>query len=87
MPGLSYGRLSVRFPRNQQPDRDELRTICSDHHITTSNTSYLLCDSGRHFEHQMTIRGQDSQRFRELAETFAAMDTVLEFEIKPVGEK
>jgi len=87
IPGLSYGRLRVSFPRNQQPDRDEMRAICSNHCITTSNTSYLLRDSGRHFEYQMTIRSQDSRRFRELAETLTAMDTVLEFEIKPVGEK
>ena len=86
MPTLFYARLHVRFKRLETLPESDLRALIGQHNFTVANLSYLLGDEGKFFEYQMTIRTQDKDNYRVLAETLTAMDKVLEFHIYPTGD-
>ncbi|MHB8454209.1 MAG: MgtC/SapB family protein [Acidiferrobacterales bacterium] len=86
MPALYYGRLNVRFPRDDTPSETVLRGIISEHGFTVANLSYNLNGAGKVFEYQMVIRSRDRENSRRLSETLTSMNRVLEFSITPAGD-
>jgi len=86
MPTLFYARLHVRFKRLETLPESDLRVLIGQHNFTVANLSYMLGDEGKFFEYQMTIRTQEKDNYRVLAETLTAMDKVLEFHIYPTGD-
>ena len=86
MPSQCYARLDVRFKRLETPPEPDLRAMISLHTFSVANLSYQLKEEGKTFEYQMTIRTQDKDNYRKLAETLTAMDKVLEFRISPTGD-
>jgi len=86
MPTLFYARLHVRFKRQETLPESDLRALIGQHHFTVANLSYQLGEEGKFFEYQMTIRTQEKDNYRVLAETLTAMDKVLEFHIYPTGD-
>jgi len=86
MPTLFYARLHVRFKRLETLPESDLRALIGQHNFSVANLSYLLGDEGKYFEYQMTIRTQEKDNYRVLAETLTAMDKVLEFHIYPTGD-
>jgi putative Mg2+ transporter-C (MgtC) family protein len=51
-----------------------------------ANLSYQLADEGKVFEYQMTIRADNRDSYRRLAEAFTGREQVLEFHIYPTGD-
>jgi len=86
MPSHYYARLNVRFKRQETPAEPELRELIVQQHFSVANLSYRLQQEGKYFEYQMTVRSQNTDNYRKLAETLTAMDKVLEFEIIPTGD-
>ena len=86
MPSQYYARLEVRFKRQETPPEPELRTLISQHTFSVANLSYQLEEEGKFFKYQMTIRTQDKDSYRKLAETLTGMEKVLEFRIYPTGD-
>ncbi len=87
MPSLFYGRLRVRFRRREHLSEEALDAMIEKHNISGANTSYRLAEAGKFFEYELTIRSREAGNFRHLAETLSSMEKVLEFELRPVGEK
>ena len=86
MPSHYYARLNVRFKRQETPAEAELRELIARQNFSVANLSYRLQQEGKYFEYQMTVRSQNTDNYRMLAETLTAMDRVLEFEIIPTGD-
>ena len=86
MPSQYYARLHVRFKRQELTPEPELRALIIGHSFSVANLSYQLADEGKVFEYQMTIRTDDRDSFRHLAETLTAREQVLEFHIYPTGD-
>jgi putative Mg2+ transporter-C (MgtC) family protein len=86
MPTLFYARLHVRYKRLETPPESELRELTSQHGFSIANLSYQLGEEGKVFEYQMTVRTQDKDGYRRLAETLTAQEKVLEFHIFPTGD-
>ena len=86
MPSHYYARLNVRFKRQETPAEAELRDLISRQDFSVANLSYRLQQEGKYFEFQMTVRSQNTDNYRKLAETLTAMEKVLEFEIIPTGD-
>jgi putative Mg2+ transporter-C (MgtC) family protein len=86
MPSHYYARLNVRFKRQETPAESELRDLIVRQHFSVANLSYRLEQEGKYFEYQMTVRSQNTDNYRKLAETLTAMEKVLEFEIIPTGD-
>jgi putative Mg2+ transporter-C (MgtC) family protein len=86
MPSLYYGRLEIRFLRKDALAEKELCALVGEHGISVANMSYALRDDGKHLEYQMTVRSQDRDSSRRLAEALAQTDKVLEFRITPTGD-
>ncbi len=87
VPSLSYARLTTRFLRKDYMSEEDLRVLIERHDVTSSGYSYHLVEDGKFFEYEMTIRTRKAANFKRLAETLADMGNVLEFAIRPVGEK
>lgn len=87
MPMLAYAHLRTRFPRAGYLTQEALEEIIHQHKISGSGHSYHLAEDGKFFEYQMTVRTQDPENFRRLADTLAAKEGVMEFAITPTGEK
>ena len=86
MPSHYYARLNVRFKRQETPAESELRDLITRQNFSVANLSYRLEQEGKYFEYQMTVRSQNTDNYRKLAETLTAMEQVLEFEIIPTGD-
>jgi len=86
MPSHYYARLNVRFKRQETPAEAEFRDLITRQNFSVANLSYRLQQEGKYFEYQMTVRSQNTDNYRKLAETLTAMDKVLEFEIIPTGD-
>ncbi len=86
MPSHYYARLNVRFKRQETPAEPELRDLIVRQNFSVANLSYRLEQEGKYFEYQMTVRSQNTDNYRKLAETLTAMEKVLEFEITPTGD-
>ena len=86
MPSHYYARLNVRFKRQETPAEAELRDLIVRQNFSVANLSYRLEQEGKYFEYQMTVRSQNTDNYRKLAETLTAMEKVLEFEIIPTGD-
>ena len=86
LPSLSYGRLLVRTLRKDGLNETELGEIIHEHHCTYATPSYHLEEEGKFFAHEMTIRTRHRKNFRELAESLAQMERILEFQITPSGD-
>ena len=86
IPSQYYARLHIRFKRQELLPEPEMRTLITGHGFSVANLSYQLSDEGKVFEYQMTIRTQEKDNYRVLAETLTAMDKVLEFHIYPTGD-
>jgi putative Mg2+ transporter-C (MgtC) family protein len=86
MPSHYYARLNVRFKRQETPAEAELRDLIVRQDFSVANLSYRLEQEGKYFEYQMTVRSQNTDSYRKLAETLTAMEKVLEFEIIPTGD-
>ena len=85
-PQLYYARLQVRFARKDAMPEAALRALVAEYDFTVANLSYHLQDEGKFFEYQMTIRSQDQDYSRRLAERLTGMDAVQEFRITPAGD-
>ncbi len=86
MPTLYYARLNVRFKRQEAPAETELRDLIAQQDFSVANLSYRLEEEGKFFEYQMTVRTQNKDNYRKLAEMLTAMEKVLEFAITPTGD-
>ena len=86
MPSQYYARLHVRFKRQELAPEPELRGLIAGHGFSVANLSYQLAEEGKVFEYQMTIRTDDRDSYRRLAETLTAREQVLEFHIYPTGD-
>jgi|TARA_B100000315_G_scaffold93352_1_gene85892 putative Mg2+ transporter-C (MgtC) family protein len=86
IPSLYFGRLSIRFLRNESISEQELCEVINKHNITCTNLSYHLNEKGKSFQYQMTVRSKKSDSFQKLAETLNKMDRVHEFSIVPTGD-
>jgi putative Mg2+ transporter-C (MgtC) family protein len=86
MPTLYYARLHVRYKRQETPAEAELRELIRQQDFSVANLSYRLEEEGKFFEYQMTVRTQDKDNYRKLAEMLTAMEKVLEFAITPTGD-
>ena len=86
MPSHYYARLNVRFKRQETPAESELRELIIRQNFSVANLSYRLEQEGKYFEYQMTVRSQNTDNYRKLAEMLTAMEQVLEFEIIPTGD-
>jgi putative Mg2+ transporter-C (MgtC) family protein len=86
MPSHYYARLNVRFKRQETPVEAELRDLITRQDFSVANLSYRLEQEGKYFEYQMTVRSQNTDNYRKLAEMLTAMEKVLEFEIIPTGD-
>jgi putative Mg2+ transporter-C (MgtC) family protein len=86
MPTLYYARLHVRFKRQETPAEAELRELIREQDFSVANLSYRLEEEGKFFEYQMTVRTQDKDNYRKLAEMLTAREKVLEFAITPTGD-
>ncbi len=85
-PALHYGRLHVRFLRNQVLAEEALFQIIATHGISRANMTYHLNDQGKTFEYEMTIRTHEQANYKKLAETLIGMESVVEFHIIPTGD-
>ena len=86
MPTLYYARLNVRFKRQETPAESELRDLIHRQDFSVANLSYRLEEEGKFFEYQMTVRTQNKDNYRKLAEMLTATEKVLEFAITPTGD-
>ncbi len=86
IPSLYFGRLSVRFLRDECITEKELCETINNHNITSTNISHHLFEKGKSFQYQMTIRTKQSKNFRKLSETLSEMEHVNEFSIVPIGD-
>jgi putative Mg2+ transporter-C (MgtC) family protein len=86
MPSHYYARLNIRFKRQETPAEAELRDLIAQQNFSVANLSYRLEQEGKYFEYQMTVRSQNTDNYRKLAEMLTAMEKVLEFEIIPTGD-
>jgi putative Mg2+ transporter-C (MgtC) family protein len=86
MPTLYYARLDVRFKRQETPAESELRDLIARQDFSVANLSYRLEQEGKFFEYQMTVRTQNKDNYRKLAEMLTATEKVLEFAITPTGD-
>lgn len=86
MPALRYGKLTVRFLREEALGKDELWAIIQAHHISATSLSYHMEQERRWFQYEMTVRTRDSDNFRRLSDTLARMERVHEFSIMPTGD-
>ena len=86
VPSLHYGRLSVRFRRDNLVSEARLREVIAAHKVGAANPIYRLEQEGRTFEYELTVRTRDTGNFRRLAETLTAMPEVSEFCITPTGD-
>jgi putative Mg2+ transporter-C (MgtC) family protein len=85
-PALHYGRLHVRFSRQQVLAEEELLKIITTHGISQANLIYQLIEQGKTFEYQMTIRTHEQANYKKLAETLIQMENIVEFHITPTGD-
>lgn len=86
MPALRYGKLTVRFLRENALSKDELWSIIRTHQISATSLSYHMEQERRLFQYEMTVRTRDSENFRRLSDTLAGMERVHEFSIMPTGD-
>lgn len=86
MPTLRYAKLTTRFQRQSLLSLDELCDVIKAHDVSPGPPSYQLTNEGKMFEYEMTIRTQDAQNLRYLAETLGKMEQVKEFGIIPTGD-
>lgn len=86
MPSQYYARLHVRFKRQELLPEPELRDLITAHGFSVANLSYQLADEGKVFEYQMTIRVDNRDSYRRLAEALTGREQVLEFHIYPTGD-
>jgi putative Mg2+ transporter-C (MgtC) family protein len=74
MPSHYYARLNVRFKRQETPVEAELRDLITRQDFSVANLSYRLEQEGKYFEYQMTVRSQNTDNYRKLAEMLTAME-------------
>ena len=86
MPTLYYARLNVRFKRQEIPTETELRELITRQNFSVANFSYRLEEEGKIFEYQMTVRTQNKDNYRKLAEMLTTTEKVMEFAITPSGD-
>jgi putative Mg2+ transporter-C (MgtC) family protein len=85
-PALHYGRLHVRFSRQNVLAQEDLLKIIDTHGISQANLTYQLGEQGKTFEYRMTIRTHEQANYKKLAETLIRMENIIEFHIMPTGD-
>lgn len=83
LPTLQLGTLSVRTLRKSQLHEDDILEIVEYHNFSTSNRSYYAHDEGKYIRFEMTIHTRKDNSFKNLAETLAQMEEILEFSVTP----
>lgn len=86
LPVRRYGRLILRFKRDQAMSRDEIYRTIEDNNITATHCSYYLRDEGHFLQFELTIRTYNIENFPKLSETLQSLDSINEFSIIPAGE-
>ena len=72
--------------RGRPPAIPVLQILITAHGFSVANLSYQLADEGKVFEYQMTIRVDNRDSYRRLAEALTGREQVLEFHIYPTGD-
>lgn len=86
MPSISYGKLTVRMPKDNHLSENELKEIIMQHEIKPFPPSFTLNSGGTMFEYRMTISTKQATRFSELAETLSIKDNIHEFSVVPISD-
>jgi putative Mg2+ transporter-C (MgtC) family protein len=87
IPTRRYAYLEVRTHGNgDRLTLDQLRGLIETHGCKGSDPSYALMDDGKYFRYQLTIRTDDIENFRRLADSLTKLDKTPEFELRPAGE-
>jgi putative Mg2+ transporter-C (MgtC) family protein len=86
IPSQYYARLNIRFKSQDLLPEPDLRALITGHGFSVANLSYQKSDEGKVFEYQMTIRSNERDHYRRLAETLTAKEHVLEFRIHPTSD-
>jgi putative Mg2+ transporter-C (MgtC) family protein len=84
--GLTYGKLSVRFPRAHYLSQDQLLELIRSYRISATTPSYHLEQEGRVFHYEMTIRTRNPKNFHALAMALNSLENIQEFSIMPTGD-
>lgn len=85
MPNISYGKLTVRMPRENYLNENQIKKIIEEHAIKSFPPSFTLNSDGKMFEYKMTISTKDATKFSELAETLRSKENIHEFSVIPIG--
>jgi len=85
MPTINYGKLTVRMPRENYLNENQIKKIIEEHAIKSFPPSFTLNSDGKMFEYRMTISAKDATKFSELAETLRSKENIHEFSVVPIG--
>jgi len=85
MPTISYGKLTVRMPRENYLNENQIKKIIEEHAIKSFPPSFTLNSDGKMFEYKMTISTKDATKFSSLAETLRNKENIHEFSVVPIG--
>jgi putative Mg2+ transporter-C (MgtC) family protein len=86
VPSLYYGRLIVRMRGKRKIEEGELLALIRDQGCSASRPSYHLQDSGESFEYTLTVRTRDRANFGRLADTLAADERAVEFNLVRISD-
>jgi putative Mg2+ transporter-C (MgtC) family protein len=86
MPALYYSRLEIHCRRHTALPENELRALIARYGFSIANLNYAQRDGGKHFEYAMTIRTQQRDGTRRLAEALSGHKKVLEYRVTPAGD-
>ncbi|KAA3599206.1 MAG: MgtC/SapB family protein [Candidatus Scalindua sp. AMX11] len=86
LPVLRYGRLVLRFKNDEAMSKDDVIRIVEKNNIKGGNCSFYLKDEGRFLQYELTMRTNNPDNFRQLAETLRKFDNIDEFSVMPTGE-
>lgn len=83
VPTLVYAHHSVKCARKDAIPEDRLRQIIKEHGISIASLSYSIVEGGAFQKYEMTILTRETDNFKLLSETLAAMESVIEYRIAP----
>jgi putative Mg2+ transporter-C (MgtC) family protein len=86
VPGQYYRHLEVRFTRAGAMPEDEFRRFIREQGFSIANLSYRYNADASFIEYLMVVRTSRSEDVKRLAESLAAMSSVVEFRMSPAGD-
>jgi putative Mg2+ transporter-C (MgtC) family protein len=86
MPVQYYSHLEVQCRKHTALPETELRQLITRLGFSIANLNYAQRDNGRRFEYAMTIRTQQRDGTRRLAEALSQHRKVLEYRVTPAGD-